>query len=91
MPAFIHSLPPSLSPLLSSPLSLLSAVVEESDAGRESPSIARGALDDLVMGRCGSREGGEEGRVGKVKEAVDRPEMSSITEGLKLSVASRGR
>ena len=54
------------------------AVVEEVDEGRRSPSIPRSTLDSLVMGV-------------KVREAAERPEMGSITEGLRLTAASGGR
>ena len=51
---------------------------EEVDGSGESPSIPRSALDNLVIGF-------------KVREAAERPEMSTITEGLKLAAASGGR
>ena len=41
------------------------------------------------MGRWAEEEEGGGRR--RVKEAVDRPGMGSITEGLKMSVASGGR
>lgn len=53
-------------------------MVEEVGVGGESPSIPRSALDSLVLGI-------------KVREAAERPEMGSITEGLKLTAASGGR
>lgn len=53
--------------------------VEEADGGEgDSPSIPRTALDSIVMGV-------------KVREAAERPEMGSITAGLKLTAASGGR
>lgn len=48
------------------------------DASDKSPTIARSTLDSLVIGV-------------KVREAAERPEMGSITEGLKMAAASGGR
>lgn len=46
--------------------------------GGDSPSIPRIELDSMVMGV-------------KVRETAERPEIGSITEGLKLTAASGGR
>ena len=48
---------------------------EETDG---SPSISRSDLDSMVLGV-------------KVREAAERPEMVTITEGLKMAAASGGR
>ena len=57
----------------------LPLATEEVDGSHgDSPSIPRSELDSMVMGV-------------KVREAAERPEMGSITEGLRLTVASGGR
>ena len=73
-----HSQPPTgnLSDL---PSSFPPQVVEdEVDFAGDSPSIPRSALDGMVLGV-------------KVRDVAERPEMGSITEGLRLTAASGGR
>lgn len=67
-------------PLLAPAVCVCPVAVEAVDGDEEnaSPTIPRSELDSMVLGV-------------KVREAVERPEMGSITEGLRQTVASGGR